>query len=64
MSFFKKITRHKSVEQLQSDAGQSQDFRRTMGVWQLTAIGIGAIVGVGVFVLAPHEAALRSCSVF
>ena len=60
MSFFEKITRHKSVEQLQSDAGQARDFRRTMGVWQLTAIGIGAIVGVGVFVLAPHEAALHA----
>ena len=60
MSFFKKITRHKTVEQLQSEAGQSQDFRRTMGVWQLTAIGVGAIVGVGVFVLAPHEAATHA----
>ena len=29
MSFFEKITRHKSVEQLQLDAGQSQDFRPT-----------------------------------
>jgi len=60
MGFFQNITRHKSVEQLQSEAGQAQDFRRTMGVWQLTAIGIGAIVGVGVFVLAPHEAALHA----
>src|SRR5690348_1613881 len=60
MSFFKKITRHKTVEQLQSEAGQAQDFRRTMGVWQLTAIGVGAIVGVGVFVLAPHEAATHA----
>ncbi|HJU27291.1 MAG TPA: amino acid permease, partial [Rhodanobacteraceae bacterium] len=60
MGFFQNITRHKSVEQLQSEAGQARDFRRTMGVWQLTAIGIGAIVGVGVFVLAPHEAALHA----
>lgn len=60
MSFWKKLIRHKSVEQLQAEAGASKDFRRTMGVWQLTAIGIGAIVGVGVFVLAPHEAALHA----
>ncbi|TAN05595.1 MAG: amino acid permease [Rhodanobacteraceae bacterium] len=60
MNFIHKIIRHKSVEQLQADAGASTDFKRTMGVWQLTAIGIGAIVGVGVFVLAPHEAALHA----
>ncbi|HET7562342.1 MAG TPA: amino acid permease [Rhodanobacteraceae bacterium] len=60
MGFFSGLVRHKSVEQLQADAGRSTDFKRSMGVWQLTAIGIGAIVGVGVFVLAPHEAALHA----
>ncbi|MEO9079729.1 MAG: amino acid permease [Rhodanobacter sp.] len=60
MGFFSKLIRHKSVEELQSEAGTSKDFRRTMGVWQLTAIGVGAIVGVGVFVLAPNEAALNA----
>ena len=60
MGLFARMVRRKSVEQLQSDAGASKDFRRTMGVWQLTAIGIGAIVGVGVFVLAPNEAALNA----
>jgi APA family basic amino acid/polyamine antiporter len=60
MGFFSKLVRHKSVEQLQVEAGASKDFRRTMGVWQLTAIGVGAIVGVGVFVLAPNEAALNA----
>jgi APA family basic amino acid/polyamine antiporter len=60
MGLIQKIIRHKSVEQLQAEAGGATDFRRSMGVWQLTAIGIGAIVGVGVFVLAPHEAALHA----
>ena len=60
MGFFARLIRHKSVEQLQAEAGSRRDFRRTMGVWQLTAIGVGAIVGVGVFVLAPHEAALHA----
>lgn len=60
MGFLAKLVRHKSVEELQADAGSSKDFRRTMGVWQLTAIGVGAIVGVGVFVLAPNEAALNA----
>jgi APA family basic amino acid/polyamine antiporter len=60
MNFIHSIIRHKSVERLQAEAGRSTDFNRTLGVWQLTAIGIGAIVGVGVFVLAPHEAALHA----
>jgi APA family basic amino acid/polyamine antiporter len=60
MGFFRNLVRSKSVEQLQSEAGASKDFRRTMDVWQLTAIGVGAIVGVGVFVLAPNEAALNA----
>jgi APA family basic amino acid/polyamine antiporter len=60
MGFFRNLVRSKSVAQLQSEAGASKDFRRTMGVWQLTAIGVGAIVGVGVFVLAPNEAALNA----
>ncbi len=60
MGFFSKLIRSKSVAQLQAEAGASRDFRRTMGVWQLTAIGVGAIVGVGVFVLAPNEAALNA----
>ncbi|HET7359941.1 MAG TPA: amino acid permease [Rhodanobacteraceae bacterium] len=60
MGFLAKLTRHKSVAQLQAEAGSSKDFRRTMGVWQLTAIGVGAIVGVGVFVLAPQQAAVNA----
>ncbi|MGH8118767.1 MAG: amino acid permease [Rhodanobacteraceae bacterium] len=60
MSLIRNLVRHKSVEKLQAEAGGSRDFRRVLGVWQLTAIGIGAIVGVGVFVLAPHEAALHA----
>ncbi len=60
MGFFRRLIRHKTVAQLQAEAGASRDFRRTMGVWQLTAIGVGAIVGVGVFVLAPNEAALNA----
>jgi APA family basic amino acid/polyamine antiporter len=57
MSLVQKIIRHKSVEQLQAEAGDSSDFRRVLGVWQLTAIGIGAIIGVGIFVLAGQQAA-------
>ena len=60
MSFIATLLRHKTVEQLQAEAGARHDFRRVLGVWQLTAIGIGGIIGVGVFVLAGQQAALNA----
>ena len=60
MGFLARLVRHKSVEQLQAEAGGSKDFRRVLGLWQLTAIGIGAIIGVGVFVLAGQQAAVNA----
>lgn len=38
MSLFARLTRHKTVEQLQAEAETSSDFRRVMGICQLTAI--------------------------
>jgi APA family basic amino acid/polyamine antiporter len=60
MGFIAKLVRHKSIENLQAEAGQRGDFRRVLGLWQLTAIGVGAIVGVGIFVLAGQQAAANS----
>ena len=60
MSLIAQLTRHKSVEQLQSEVGRRGDFRRVLGLWQLTAIGIGGIIGVGVFVLAGQQAAANA----
>ena len=60
MGFLNKLVRHKPVEMLQAEAGQRGDFRRVLGLWQLTAIGIGGIIGVGVFVLAGQQAALNA----
>ena len=60
MTFLRRALRHKSVEQLQSEAGRRGDFRRVLGLWQLTAIGIGAIIGVGIFVLAGQQAAVNA----
>ena len=42
------------------EAGSRRDFRRVLGVWQLTAIGIGGIIGVGIFVLAGQQAAANA----
>ncbi|HEX6833676.1 MAG TPA: amino acid permease, partial [Rudaea sp.] len=60
MSLAAKLTRHKTVEQLQSEVGSRRDFRRVLGLWQLTAIGIGGIIGVGIFVLAGQQAAANA----
>ena len=60
MGFIAKLVRHKSIEHLQAEAGQRGDFRRVLGLWQLTAIGVGAIIGVGVFVLAGQQAAANA----
>ncbi|KQX96312.1 amino acid permease [Rhodanobacter sp. Root480] len=60
MGFIAKLVRHKSIEHLQAEAGQRGDFRRVLGLWQLTAIGVGAIVGVGIFVLAGQQAAANA----
>src|SRR5690348_8358931 len=60
MSLAAKLTRHKSVEALQAELGSRRDFRRVLGVWQLTAIGLGGIIGVGIFVLAGQQAAANA----
>jgi len=60
MSVLSRMLRHKSVEQLQAEAGKRGDFRRVLGLWQLTAIGIGGIIGVGIFVLAGQQAAANA----
>ena len=54
------FTRRKSVEQLQQEAGESKHFRRVLGLWQLTGIGIGGIIGVGIFVLTGQVAATQA----
>src|ERR1700761_6989661 len=60
MKFVDQFTRHKTVESLQAELGARQDFRRVLGVWQPTAIGIGGIIGVGIFVLAGQQAAMNA----
>src|SRR3954468_23761354 len=55
-----KFLRHKTVEQLQAEVGSRGDFRRVLGLWQLTAIGIGGLIGVGIFVLAGQQAATNA----
>ena len=36
---------------------EAQELHRTLGPWQLIALGIGAIIGAGIFVITGHAAA-------
>jgi len=45
------IFRRKPIEQIDEKPGTG-GLRRTLGLWQLTAIGVGGIIGAGIFALA------------
>ncbi|MGI8569207.1 MAG: amino acid permease [Methylocella sp.] len=54
------LMRTKSIEQLQSELGREGQFRRVLGLWQLTAIGLGGLIGAGIFVLTGVVAATQA----
>ncbi|PPD45167.1 MAG: amino acid permease [Methylocystis sp.] len=54
------LTRAKSIDILRAEAGSGGDFRRVLGVWQLTSIGLGGLIGVGIFVLTGVVAATQA----
>jgi APA family basic amino acid/polyamine antiporter len=45
------IMRRKSIAQMDDEAEKSGLFK-SLGLWQLTAIGVGGIIGIGIFTLA------------
>ncbi|HZT69517.1 MAG TPA: amino acid permease [Terriglobia bacterium] len=48
----------KSIDKLLSDAEEPEHrLRKTLGPWSMTALGIGAIIGAGIFVLTGTAAA-------
>ena len=49
----------KSISQIQGEAQRSQ-LKRTLGPINLTSLGVGAIIGAGIFVLTGQEAALHA----
>ncbi|SDY27550.1 basic amino acid/polyamine antiporter, APA family [Lysobacter sp. yr284] len=57
MSLAARLLRRKSVEQLQRQAQARGELQRVLGLWHLTAIGLGGIIGVGIFVLTGTVAA-------
>lgn len=54
------IGRTKSIDQLQQESTSSTGLQRVLGLWQLTAIGLGGIIGVGIFVLTGVAAATQA----
>lgn len=50
----------KSVDALRAEAATKSEFKRVLGALDLTLLGIGAIVGTGIFVLSGHVAAFHS----
>src|SRR6476660_4848762 len=51
------VFRRKSVAALQAEAATDNSLTRTLGAWNLTMLGIGAIVGTGAFILTCMVAA-------
>ena len=49
--------RRKSAAALQAEAHADKSLKRALGPVNLTALGIGAIIGAGIFVLTGHAAA-------
>ena len=51
------VWRKKSIQELQQEAGTDVGLKRVLNATDLVAIGIGAIVGAGIFVLTGQAAA-------
>ncbi|GAA0479643.1 amino acid permease [Streptomyces stramineus] len=45
------VLRRKPIETIE-EGGADEQLTRTLGLWQLTAIGVGGIIGAGIFSLA------------
>jgi len=54
------LFRRKSVTALQQEAASDNSLKRALGALNLTTLGIGAIIGTGIFVLTGTVAALNS----
>ncbi len=46
------LFRRKPIDQIDDETGGEDGLKRHLGLWQLTAIGIGGIIGAGIFTLA------------
>ncbi len=51
------LFRRKMIADLQAEAASETGLKRALGPWSLTLLGIGAIIGTGIFVLTGTVAA-------
>ena len=54
------LFRRKSVTELQAEALTDHSLKRALGPLNLTLLGIGAIIGTGIFVLTGTVAAVNA----
>src|SRR5437899_1914029 len=54
------LFRRKNVAELQAEAQADQSLKRALGPLNLTTLGIGAIIGAGIFVLTGQQAAIHA----
>jgi APA family basic amino acid/polyamine antiporter len=52
--------RVKTLEQLTSSSEETHGLRRVLGAWSLISLGIGAIIGTGIFVLTGQAASMHA----
>lgn len=58
-SFLARIMMRKSVEQIQQETATSE-LKRSLGPWNLVFLGVGCIIGAGIFVRTGNAAALHA----
>lgn len=59
MSLWTRMRLRKTVEQVQRET-QNSELKRTLGPWNLVFLGIGCIIGAGIFVRTGNAAALHA----
>ncbi|CAF0785073.1 unnamed protein product [Rotaria sordida] len=52
-----RLVTRKTITQLQSEAENTNELKRTLSTFQVMALGIGSIIGTGIFVLSGEAAA-------
>src|SRR3954467_14907894 len=57
--FLARILARKTVEQVQEET-RTSELKRTLGPWNLVFLGIGCIIGAGIFVRTDNAAALHA----
>src|SRR6188472_1458466 len=57
--FLARITMRKSVQQIRQETATSE-LKRSLGAWNLVFLGIGCIIGAGIFVRTGNAAALHA----